>query len=52
MNNTDQVLIHTRLLHVVAPEWLELSFALKRDAEADKAFGWVLEMWGYTPADD
>jgi len=43
-------IIHTRQLALLAPEWLRLSFELKRDAEADKAFGWVLEMWGYTLA--
>ena len=44
------VLIHLPLLRKLTPEWLKLSFALKRDAEADKIFGWVLEMWGYTLA--
>ena len=44
------VLIHLPLLRKLTPEWLDLSFVLKRDAEADKVFGWVLEMWGYTLA--
>ena len=41
------VLIHVDLLRRLTPEWLKLSFELKRDAEANKIFGWVLEMWGY-----
>ena len=44
------VIIHLPLLRKLTPEWLDLSFALKRDPEADKVFGWVLEMWGYTLA--
>jgi len=44
------VLIHLDQLRKLTPEWLKLSFDLKRDAEADKVFGWVLEMWGYTLA--
>ena len=44
------VLIHVDLLRRLTPEWLKLSFELKRDAEANKIFGWVLEMWGYTMA--
>lgn len=44
------VLIHLGLLRKLTPEWLSLSFQLKRNPEADKIFGWVLEMWGYTMA--
>jgi len=44
------VLIHVDMLRKLTPEWLSLSFKLKRDAEANKIFGWVLEMWGYTMA--
>jgi hypothetical protein len=44
------VLIHLPQLRKLTPEWLRLSFELKRDAEAEKLFGWVLEMWGYTLA--
>ena len=44
------VLIHLPQLRRLTPEWLQLSFELKRDPEADKQFGWVLEMWGYTLA--
>lgn len=34
----------------VAPDWEAVSFALKRDPEADAEFGWMLEMWGYSIA--
>jgi len=44
------VLIHLPMLRRLTPEWLSLSFALKRDEEANRVFGWVLEMWGYTIA--
>ena len=44
------ILIHLQQLRNLTPEWLALSFKLKRDEEADKVFGWVLEMWGYTIA--
>jgi len=44
------VLIHLPLLRRLTPGWLRLSFALKRDDEASRVFGWVLEMWGYTLA--
>ena len=43
-------IIHLPLLRKLTPEWLSLSFQLKRDPLADKTFGWVLEMWGYTLA--
>ena len=41
------LLIHLPQLRRLTPEWLKLSFDLKRDPQADKVFGWVLEMWGY-----
>jgi hypothetical protein len=44
------VLIHLPLLRKLTPEWLSMSFKLKRDAEAERIFGWVTEMWGYTIA--
>ncbi|KAL1504143.1 hypothetical protein AB1Y20_010552 [Prymnesium parvum] len=44
------VLIHLPMLRKLTPEWLRLSFELKRDPQADTTFGWVLEMWGYTLA--
>ena len=34
------VLIHVDLLRRLTPEWLKLSFELKRDPEANKIFGW------------
>ena len=34
----------------IAPVWMNVSIALKNDPEADKAWGWVLEMYGYTMA--
>ena len=37
-------------LKKITPLWLKLSLTLKRDPEADKRFGWVLEMWGYSVA--
>ena len=42
------VIISVDLLRRLTPEWLRLSFELKRDAEANRIFGWVLEMWGCT----
>ena len=44
------ILITTAALRRVAPAWEEISFALKKDAEADAEFGWMLEMWGYSIA--
>jgi len=44
------LIIHKRQLEKVAEPWLKFSLALKRDPQADKSFGWVLEMWGYTIA--
>ena len=32
----------------LTPTWLNLSLALKLDQDADRRFGWVLEMWGYS----
>ena len=34
----------------LAPLWYELSVQMKADREADAAFGWMLEMWGYSVA--
>ena len=33
------VIIHVDLLRKITPEWLRLSFELKRDAEANRIFG-------------
>ena len=30
--------------------WFDLSVQLKADRDADRIFGWVLEMWGYSIA--
>ena len=35
-------------LEIVAPKWHNISVAIKHDPEADKAWGWVLEMYGYS----
>merc|ERR1719198_158920 len=37
------VMVHLPMLRKLTPEWLRLSFELKRDPEADKIFGWVLK---------
>ncbi|KAK4388629.1 Hydroxyproline O-arabinosyltransferase 1 [Sesamum angolense] len=34
----------------IAPTWMNVSLAMKKDPEADKAFGWVLEMYAYAVA--
>lgn len=44
------IIIHTPQLRKLTPHWFALSMALKRDPVADAAYGWVLEMWGYTLA--
>ena len=44
------MLLLVESLKRVAPAWLKISFDLKRDAEADAEFGWMLEMWGYSIA--
>lgn len=31
-------------LEEIAPTWMNVSLRMKDDPEADKAFGWVLEM--------
>lgn len=36
-----------QLVSLVEP-WFKLCLELKRDPEADRAFGWVLEMWAWT----
>eukprot|EP00249_Psilotum_nudum_P015822 c25537_g1_i1 orf=353-1378(+) len=44
------VVIRKPLLEKIAPTWVNISLAMKNDPEADKAFGWVLEMYGYAVA--
>ena len=34
----------------MAPVWSEVTLKIKMDKEADKEWGWVLEMYGYTIA--
>lgn len=34
-------------LKKIAPTWMNVSLAMKKDPDADKAFGWVLEMYLY-----
>ncbi|EPS57590.1 hypothetical protein M569_17227, partial [Genlisea aurea] len=38
------VIIHKFDLKKVAPTWMKVSLQMKQDPEADKAFGWVLDM--------
>ena len=44
------VFIHKEDLRRVAPIGHDVTLKIKRDKEADKAWGWVLEMYGYTIA--
>ena len=32
------------------PLWHELAVTMKKDPEANAAFGWVVEMWAYSIA--
>ena len=43
-------IMHVSNLKKLAPLWYELSVQMKADREADGAFGWMLEMWGYSVA--
>ncbi|THU51431.1 hypothetical protein C4D60_Mb06t30980 [Musa balbisiana] len=44
------VIIGKASLLKIAPTWMNLSLAMKKNPEADKAFGWVLEMYAYAVA--
>ena len=44
------VMISKEQLREVVPKWHDLAVRMKNDAEADKAFGWVIEMWAYSIA--
>jgi len=44
------ILIHKPLLGRVARPWWEMSQRMQRDGDAQRIFGWVLEMWGYNIA--
>ncbi|KAG2278492.1 hypothetical protein Bca52824_061047 [Brassica carinata] len=41
------VIVGKEALKKIAPTWMNVSLAMKKDPEADKAFGWVLEMYAY-----
>eukprot|EP00316_Scyphosphaera_apsteinii_P020663 CAMPEP_0119305838 /NCGR_PEP_ID=MMETSP1333-20130426/6737_1 /TAXON_ID=418940 /ORGANISM="Scyphosphaera apsteinii, Strain RCC1455" /LENGTH=348 /DNA_ID=CAMNT_0007309019 /DNA_START=186 /DNA_END=1232 /DNA_ORIENTATION=+ len=41
------LLVYRPQMEAMLPSWWRLCLTLKRDADADRAFGWVLEMWGY-----
>eukprot|EP00908_Phaeocystis_cordata_P010978 Transcript_21821.p1 GENE.Transcript_21821~~Transcript_21821.p1 ORF type:complete len:405 (-),score=125.11 Transcript_21821:109-1323(-) len=43
-------MMHVDNLRKLAPLWYDLSVKMKADREADAAFGWMLEMWGYAVA--
>lgn len=44
------LLVHKPMLAKLARPWWELSMKMKGDEDANKIFGWVLEMWGYNIA--
>ncbi|XP_059641098.1 hydroxyproline O-arabinosyltransferase 1 [Cornus florida] len=44
------VIVGKESLKKIAPTWMNVSLAMKKDPEADKAFGWVLEMYAYAVA--
>tara|TARA_B110000977_G_scaffold139952_2_gene177687 strand:- start:2146 stop:3726 length:1581 start_codon:yes stop_codon:yes gene_type:complete len=44
------VFIHKNDLKTIAPIWRDVTLRIKQDPEADKEWGWVLEMYGYTIA--
>lgn len=44
------LLVHKTMLAKLARPWWELSVQMKLDDEANRVFGWVLEMWGYNLA--
>lgn len=44
------VIIKKSVFEEIAPTWMNVSLRMKDDPEADKAFGWVLEMYAYAVA--
>ncbi|KAH6757892.1 Hyp O-arabinosyltransferase-like protein [Perilla frutescens var. hirtella] len=44
------VIVGKDALKKIAPTWMNVSLAMKKDPETDKAFGWVLEMYAYAVA--
>jgi len=43
-------MLHKNDLAKVAPVWHDMAVRMKTDPQADRAWGWVLEMWAYTCA--
>ncbi|CAN1164892.1 Hydroxyproline O-arabinosyltransferase 1 [Linum perenne] len=41
------VIVGKESLKKIAPTWMNVSLAMKKDPKTDKAFGWVLEMYAY-----
>eukprot|EP01065_Artemidia_motanka_P001216 TRINITY_DN10561_c0_g1_i2.p1 TRINITY_DN10561_c0_g1~~TRINITY_DN10561_c0_g1_i2.p1 ORF type:complete len:551 (+),score=188.13 TRINITY_DN10561_c0_g1_i2:56-1708(+) len=41
------IIMHKRQVREITQTWYETARGLKMDPEADKALGWVIEMWGY-----
>ncbi|KAA8519964.1 hypothetical protein F0562_014220 [Nyssa sinensis] len=44
------IILLQSLLEKIAPTWMSISLGMTNDQETDKAFGWVLEMYGYAVA--
>ncbi|XP_022996624.1 hydroxyproline O-arabinosyltransferase 1-like isoform X2 [Cucurbita maxima] len=44
------VIVQRESLKKIAPTWMNISLAMKKDPETDNAFGWVLEMYAYAVA--
>ncbi|KDD75792.1 hypothetical protein H632_c496p0 [Helicosporidium sp. ATCC 50920] len=44
------VIMHKDQFAAVCPRWLEAALQIKADAEADKEFGWVQEMYAFSVA--
>ncbi|RLN12406.1 hypothetical protein C2845_PM09G04690 [Panicum miliaceum] len=44
------VIIEKESLARIAPTWMNISIAMKKDPDTDKIFGWILEMYGYAVA--
>jgi hypothetical protein len=44
------LLVHKPMLAKLARPWWDLSLQMKMDDDANRVFGWVLEMWGYNLA--
>ena len=44
------VMISKSALKKVVPVWHELAVKMKKDPQANEAFGWVVEMWAYSIA--